>query len=65
MVGNVKFASNGEWAKGRILFVQYQGVKGNDLDQFRRAGTQVSLYPPEYKSGVFRYPYDAKKAAGQ
>ena len=65
VVGNVKFASNGEWAKGRILFVQYQGVKGNDLDQFRRAGTQVILYPPEYKSGTFRYPYDAKKAAGQ
>ena len=65
VVGDVKFASNGEWAKGRILFVQYQGVKGNDIDQFRRAGTQVILYPPEYKSGVFRYPYDAKKAAGQ
>jgi len=65
VVGDVKFASNGEWAKGRILFVQYQGVKGNDIDQFRRAGTQVILYPPEFKSGTFRYPYDAKKAAGQ
>ena len=65
VVGDVRFAPNGEWAKGRILFVQYQGVKGNDLDQFRRAGTQVILFPPEYKSGTFRYPYDAKKAAGQ
>ncbi len=65
VVGDVKFAPNGEWAKARILFVQYQGVKGNDLDQFRRAGTQVILYPPAFKSGTFRYPYDARKAAGQ
>ncbi|HZL59517.1 MAG TPA: amino acid ABC transporter substrate-binding protein [Stellaceae bacterium] len=61
VVGSVKFADNGEWEKGRVLFVQYQGVKGTDLDQFRKAGTQVILYPPEFKSGTFRYPYDAAK----
>jgi branched-chain amino acid transport system substrate-binding protein len=62
VVGDVKFAENGEWEKGRVLFVQYQGVKGTDLDQFRKAGTQVILYPPEFKSGTFRYPYaDAQK----
>jgi branched-chain amino acid transport system substrate-binding protein len=62
VAGDVKFAENGEWEKGRVLFVQYQGVKGTDLDQFRKAGTQVILYPPEFKSGTFRYPYaDAQK----
>jgi branched-chain amino acid transport system substrate-binding protein len=62
IVGDVKFADNGEWEKSRVLFVQYQGVQGNDVNQFREVGKQVILYPPEYKSGKFVYPYnDAKK----
>ncbi|MDE2229280.1 MAG: amino acid ABC transporter substrate-binding protein [Alphaproteobacteria bacterium] len=59
VVGDVKFANNGEWEKSRILFVQYQGVTGNGLDQFRKTGTQVILYPPEFKSGTFHHPYNA------
>jgi branched-chain amino acid transport system substrate-binding protein len=62
IVGDVKFAENGEWEKGRVLFVQYQGVQGNDVNQFREVGKQVILYPPEFKSGKFMYPYsDFKK----
>jgi branched-chain amino acid transport system substrate-binding protein len=61
IVGDVKFASNGEWEKGRVLFVQYQGVKGNDVNQFSQVGKQVILYPPEYKSGKLIYPYDDAK----
>jgi branched-chain amino acid transport system substrate-binding protein len=57
VVGEVKFADNGEWVKERVLFVQYQGVTGNDVNQFRQVGKQVILYPPEFKSGTFRYPY--------
>jgi branched-chain amino acid transport system substrate-binding protein len=57
IVGDVKFADNGEWEKPRLIFVQYQGVAGNDIAQFRKAGTQVILYPPELKSGNFVYPY--------
>jgi branched-chain amino acid transport system substrate-binding protein len=61
IVGDVKFADNGEWEKPRILFVQYQGVEGNDVNQFRQPGRQVILYPPELKSGEFRYPYSEIK----
>ena len=62
IVGDVKFAENGEWEKSRVLFVQYQGVSGNDVNQFREAGKQVILHPPEFKSGEFKYPYsDLKK----
>jgi branched-chain amino acid transport system substrate-binding protein len=57
VVGRVKFADNGEWETSRILFVQYQGVRGNDVEQFKQAGKQVILYPPELKSGKFLYPY--------
>jgi branched-chain amino acid transport system substrate-binding protein len=61
IVGDVKFADNGEWEKGRVLFVQYQGVVGNDVKQFSEVGKQVILYPPEYKSGKLIYPYDDAK----
>jgi branched-chain amino acid transport system substrate-binding protein len=61
IVGDVKFADNGEWEKGRALLVQYQNVKGNDINQFRQAGTQVILYPPELKSGKLIYPYAEAK----
>jgi branched-chain amino acid transport system substrate-binding protein len=57
VVGEVKFAENGEWEKSRLIFVQYQGVAGNEIDQFRGPGRAIILYPPELKSGEFRYPY--------
>ena len=57
IVGDVKFADNGEWEKSRALFVQYQNIVGNDIEQFRRPGKVVILYPSEYRSGQFIYPY--------
>jgi branched-chain amino acid transport system substrate-binding protein len=62
IVGDVKFAENGEWEKSRVLFIQYQNVEGNGIDQFRQPGHQVILYPPELKSGKLIYPYaDARR----
>jgi branched-chain amino acid transport system substrate-binding protein len=61
IVGDVKFADNGEWEKSRALFIQYQNIEGSDFNQFRQAGKQVILYPPEYKSGKFLYPYSEIK----
>jgi branched-chain amino acid transport system substrate-binding protein len=62
VVGDVKFGPGGEWAEPRFLFVQYQKVAGNDVGQFRQAGKQVILYPPQFKSGDLAYPYnDAKR----
>ncbi len=59
IVGKIKFAKNGEWDKSRILFVQFQGVEGNDVEQFKKPGKQVILTPATYKSGTFKYPYKA------
>jgi branched-chain amino acid transport system substrate-binding protein len=56
ILGDVKFASNGEWAQSRVLQVQFQGIKGNDLDQFKKAGTQVVVWPRAVKSGELKYP---------
>jgi branched-chain amino acid transport system substrate-binding protein len=62
VVGQVKFGEHGEWAQSRILFTQFQGVSGSDLEQFKKPGTEVILYPAELKSGDFKYPYtDAAK----
>ena len=57
VVGDIKFADNGEWATPRVLQIQYQNIKGNDLDQFKKPGTQIIVFPPEVKSGAYLYPY--------
>jgi branched-chain amino acid transport system substrate-binding protein len=57
IVGKISFGPGGEWSKGRYLLTQYQNVKGNDLDQFRSSGKNVIVYPPQFKSGEFVYPY--------
>ena len=59
IVGKVRFGQNGEWAKSRVLQVQYQGIKGTDVEQFRVPGKKVVLYPEEFKSGNVIYPYSA------
>ncbi|MFQ5692616.1 MAG: amino acid ABC transporter substrate-binding protein [Nitrospinota bacterium] len=61
IVGKVKFGPNGEWAKTRTLMVQFQGIRGSDIDQFRRPGKRVVLYPEEWKSGRVIYPYSKAK----
>lgn len=57
VVGKVKFAPNGEWAKTRTLMVQFQHIEGKDLEQFAKPGRRVVLYPEEWKSGSLIYPY--------
>jgi branched-chain amino acid transport system substrate-binding protein len=57
IMGDIKFGPDGEWAEPRILTIQYQGVKGNELDQFSHPGVQVILDPPALKTGALKYPY--------
>jgi branched-chain amino acid transport system substrate-binding protein len=57
VIGDVKFGPLGEWEKSRILYIQYQNIKGNDINQFRQPGRAVILYPPELKSGQLIYPF--------
>ena len=59
IVGKVKFGANGEWDKARMLLVQYQNIKGTDLNQFVGPGKRVVLMPAEWKSGTLIYPYTA------
>lgn len=59
VVGKVAFGPNGDWAKARVLYVQYRGIVGNDLEQFKEVGKQVILEPQEFASGKLRYPFAA------
>jgi branched-chain amino acid transport system substrate-binding protein len=57
VVGDIAFGKDGEWAKSRQLFTQFQNVAPNDLEQFRAGSKQVILWPAEYKTGNMIYPY--------
>jgi branched-chain amino acid transport system substrate-binding protein len=57
IVGDIAFDQRGEWAKPRVLMVQFQNVKGNGIEQFMKEGTQVVLYPPDYKDGEPQVPF--------
>jgi branched-chain amino acid transport system substrate-binding protein len=61
VVGDVKFGDKGEWAQSRVLQVQFQNVKGNDVAQFKDISTQVVVSPAEYESGKVIYPYEKAK----
>src|SRR5437879_6684148 len=62
VVGDVKFGKGGEWAESRVLQVQFQNVKGNDVAQFKDISTQVVVDPSAYASGKLVYPYEKAKS---
>ena len=35
-----------------MLWVQYQNIKGSGLEQFKKPGTQVIVYPKDFVSGT-------------
>lgn len=61
VVGDVKFGKNGEWDQSRTLVVQYQGITGNDLDQFAKAGTRKILNPSDISTGEVQSFNDLRK----
>jgi branched-chain amino acid transport system substrate-binding protein len=62
IVGDIKFGPDGEWAEARVMEVQFQGLKNNDVNQFKDPKTEVILWPPSLKTGNVIYPYtDANK----
>ncbi|HSR75554.1 MAG TPA: amino acid ABC transporter substrate-binding protein [Xanthobacteraceae bacterium] len=61
VAGDIRFGKDGEWAKSRQFFSQFQNITGNDLSQFRDTSHQVILWPADYKTGEMIYPYDKAK----
>ena len=57
VVGEVSFGKNGEWARGRMLAVQYHGIAGNDLTQWRNPGHVWVLAPKDFATGTVKAPF--------
>jgi branched-chain amino acid transport system substrate-binding protein len=58
VAGKIKFGARGEWTEPRLLLIQYRGVEGNGVEQFKQAGKEVILYPPQYKSADLAVPFE-------
>jgi len=58
IVGDISFGEDGEWSKPRVLEVQWQNIKSNNLDEFKDAKTEVILEPEEYRTGTVIAPYN-------
>jgi branched-chain amino acid transport system substrate-binding protein len=62
IMGDIAFGAGGEWSKGRMLQVQYHGIKqGAGLDVFRGMDYQTVLTPADLKTGDVIYPYEKAK----
>jgi branched-chain amino acid transport system substrate-binding protein len=61
VAGDITFGVNGEWTDARVMEVQFQNVKGHDVDQFKDPKVEVVLYPPDLKDGNVVTPYVGPK----
>jgi branched-chain amino acid transport system substrate-binding protein len=62
IVGPIAFAADGEYKVTATLQAQFQGIVDKNMDQFKKPGKQVILFPEKLKSGNFITPFeDARK----
>jgi branched-chain amino acid transport system substrate-binding protein len=57
VMGAIEFSNNGEWLRPRVVQVQFQGIVGADIEQFRDGSRQTIVWPPEFASGQLQFPY--------
>ena len=65
VMGDIRFGVKGEWAAPRVLQVQFQGISGHEVGQFRNGSRQIVVSPPNFVSGGLGYPYAKALSAGQ
>ncbi|ARP98699.1 branched-chain amino acid ABC transporter substrate-binding protein [Pseudorhodoplanes sinuspersici] len=58
IMGPIKFGKNGEWAESGMMQVQYKGIKGNDIDQFRGMDVQTVVAPAKLATGEAVVPFE-------
>jgi branched-chain amino acid transport system substrate-binding protein len=61
IVGSISYAEDGEWKQSATLEAQFRGVKDKNMDQFRKSGTQVILFPDNLKTGELVAPFEANR----
>jgi branched-chain amino acid transport system substrate-binding protein len=63
MVGPIRWDKSGEWASPRVVQAQFRGVVDKDMEQFRKSGKQVVVYPDTYKTGDVITPFEKARKA--
>jgi branched-chain amino acid transport system substrate-binding protein len=58
VVGDVAFGPGGEWAKQRLVMLQFQNVTNKDVGQFIGTDHVVVVAPDDLKSGELVYPFE-------
>ncbi|HZR71371.1 amino acid ABC transporter substrate-binding protein [Bradyrhizobium sp.] len=61
IVGPIAFSEDGERKETATLQAQFQGIVDNDMDQFKKPGKQVILFPEKLKSGNLITPFEAAR----
>jgi branched-chain amino acid transport system substrate-binding protein len=62
IMADVRFGSNGEWTKSRMMQVQYHNITdAAGLDTWKGMSYQTVLTPPDQKTGDVIYPYEKAK----
>jgi branched-chain amino acid transport system substrate-binding protein len=63
IVGPIRWDKSGEWANPRVVQAQFRGVMDKNVEQFRKPGKQVVVYPEAYKTGEVITPFDKARKA--
>jgi branched-chain amino acid transport system substrate-binding protein len=63
VVGPIRYDKTGEWANPRVIQAQFRGVVDKDMEQFRKPGKQVVIYPDQYKTGDVIAPFEKARKA--
>ena len=61
IVGPIAFAADGERKETATLQAQFQGIVDKNMDQFKKPGKQVILFPEKLKSGNLITPFEAAR----
>jgi branched-chain amino acid transport system substrate-binding protein len=61
IVGDIRYGPNGEWAEPRVLEVQFRGVEGHGVDQWKTDARETILWPKDVATGTMIYPYTTAK----
>jgi branched-chain amino acid transport system substrate-binding protein len=63
VVGPIRYDKTGEWANPRVVQAQFRGVVDKDIEQFRKPGKQVILWPEQFKKGEVVVPFEKARQA--
>src|SRR5437588_84841 len=61
IVGPIAFSADGERKETATLQAQFRGIVDKDVEQFRKPGKQVILFPDKLKTGTLISPFEAAR----